>query len=107
MFHPELGWWMVCLGVRETRGKNDGELLSYLGRESFVTPVSWEHNPADWKLDGAGASSIHEGDPGWPVTCAGLGRLADEITVTVNDEGGIAIEPRIKSSFSGVWNLFW
>lgn len=100
MFHPELGWWMVCLGVRETRGKNDGELLSYLGRESFVTPVSWEHNPADWKLDGAGASSIHEGDPGWPVTCAGLGRLADEITVTVNDEGGIAIEPRIKSSFS-------
>lgn len=101
MFHPELGWWMVCLGVRETRGKNDGELLSYLGRESFVTPVSWEHNPADWKLDGAGASSIHEGDPGWPVTCAGLGRLADEITVTVNDEGGIAIEPRIKSSFSG------
>lgn len=101
MFHPELGWWMVCLGVRETRGKNDGELLSYLGRESFVTPVSWEHNPADWKLDGAGASSIHEGDPGWPVTCAGLGRLADEITVTVNDEGGIAVEPRIKSSFSG------
>ena len=101
MFHPELGWWMVCLGVRETRGKNDGELLSYLGRESFVAPVSWEHNPADWKLDGAGASSIHEGDPGWPVTCAGLGRLADEITVTVNDEGGIAIEPRIKSSFSG------
>lgn len=101
MFHPELGWWMVCLGVREMRGKNDGELLSYLGRESFVTPVSWEHNPADWKLDGAGASSIHEGDPGWPVTCAGLGRLADEITVTVNDEGGIAIEPRIKSSFSG------
>lgn len=101
MFHPELGWWMVCLGVRETRGKNDGELLSYLGRESFVTPVSWEHNPADWKLDGAGASSIHEGDPGWPVTCAGLGRLADEITVTVNDEDGIAIEPRITSSFSG------
>lgn len=100
MFHPELGWWMVCLGVRETQGENDGELLSYLGRESFVTPVSWEHNPADWKLDGAGSSSIHEGDPGWPVTCAGLGRLADEITVTV-DDGGIAIEPRVKSSSSG------
>lgn len=68
-------------------GKRDGELLSYLGRESFVAPVSWEHNPADWKLDGNGASYTHEGDPGWPVTCAGLGRLADEITVTTEDDG--------------------
>lgn len=100
LLHPELGWWLVCLGVRETRGKHDGELLSYLGRESFVAPVSWEHNPADWKLDGNGASYTHEGDPGWPVTCAGLGRLADEITVTTEDDG-IAIEPRVKSSLAG------
>ena len=100
LLHPELGWWLVCLGVRETRGKHDGELLSYLGRESFVAPVSWEHNPADWKLDGNGASYTHEGDPGWPVTCAGLGRLADEITVTTEDDG-IAIEPRMKSSLAG------
>lgn len=100
LLHPELGWWLVCLGVRETRGKRDGELLSYLGRESFVAPVSWEHNPADWKLDGNGASYTHEGDPGWPVTCAGLGRLADEITVTTEDDG-IAIEPRVKSSLAG------
>ena len=100
LLHPELGWWLVCLGVRETRGKHDGELLSYLGRESFVAPVSWEHNPADWKLDGNGASYTHEGDPGWPVTCAGLGRLADEITVTTEDDG-ITIEPRMKSSLAG------
>lgn len=100
LLHPELGWWLVCLGVRETRGKRDGELLSYLGRESFVAPVSWEHNPADWKLDGNGAPYTHEGDPGWPVTCAGLGRLADEITVTTEDDG-IAIEPRVKSSLAG------
>ena len=100
LLHPELGWWLVCLGVRETRGKHDGELLSYLGRESFVAPVSWEHNPADWKLDGNGASYTHEGDPGWPVTCAGLGRLADEITVTTEDDG-ITIEPRVKSSLAG------
>lgn len=100
LLHPELGWWLVCLGVRETRGKHDGELLSYLGRESFVAPVSWEHNPADWKLDGNGALDTHEGDPGWPVTCAGLGRLADEITVTTEDDG-IAIEPRVKSSLAG------
>ena len=38
--------------------------------------------------------------PGWPVTCAGLGRLADEITVTTEDDG-IAIEPRVKSSLAG------
>lgn len=100
LLHPELGWWLVCLGVRETRGKHDGELLSYLGRESFVAPVSWEHNPADWKLDGNGALDTHEGDPGWPVTCAGLGRLADEITVTTEDDG-ITIEPRVKSSLAG------
>ena len=100
LLHPELGWGLVCLGVRETRGKHDGELLSYLGRESFVAPVSWEHNPADWKLDGNGASYTHEGDPGWPVTCAGLGRLADEITVTTEDDG-ITIEPRVKSSLAG------
>lgn len=97
LLHPELGWWIVCLGVRETRGENDGELLSYLGRESFVTPVSWEHNPADWKLDGNGTLSTHKGDPGWPVTCAGLGRLPDEITVTI-DGGDIAIELGTKSS---------
>ena len=97
LLHPKLGWWMVCLGVRETRGESDGELLSYLGRESFVTPVSWEHNPADWKLDGNGASATHEGDPGWPVTCSGLGRLADEIKVSIEDDG-VVIEPRMKSS---------
>ena len=34
------------------------------------------------------------------MTCAGLGRLADEITVTTEDDG-IAIEPRVKSSFAG------
>ena len=96
MFHPELGWWMVCLGVRETRGESDGELLSYLGRESFVAPVSWEHNPANWKLDGTGLPSIRKRDPGWPVACAGLGRLADEITIAIENDG-IVVEPRIRS----------
>lgn len=34
------------------------------------------------------------------MTCAGLGRLADEITVTTEDDG-ITIEPRVKSSLAG------
>lgn len=34
------------------------------------------------------------------MTCAVLGRLADEITVTTEDDG-IAIEPRVKSSLAG------
>ena len=86
MNHPRFGWWMVCLGVRETPGPNPGELLSYLGRESFVTPVRWEHNPTDWKLRGDGMPSRPQGDPGWPVTCAGLGRLPDGISMTLDGE---------------------
>ena len=51
MHHPEFGWWLTCLGVRESAG----ERVSYLGRETFVAPVIWED--------------------GWPVIAPGLGRL--------------------------------
>ncbi len=98
--HPRFGWWMVCLGVQETPGPNPGELLSYLGRESFVTPVSWEHNPTDWKLHGDGMPSHSDDDPGWPVTCAGLGRLPDEIVMTLNGDGEPKVEACVRRSAS-------
>lgn len=85
--HPQFGWWMVCLGVREIAGETPGELLSYLGRESFVTPVRWEHDSADWKSRGDETSILAENDPGWPVTGAGIGRLPDSITMELSEEG--------------------
>ncbi|MBM6699975.1 glycoside hydrolase family 43 protein [Bifidobacterium pullorum subsp. saeculare] len=88
--HPRLGWWMVCLGVRETKGPNPGELLSYLGREPFLAPVTWEHNPASWKLDGGGAPVADAGDPGWPVVAPGLGRLPERIALMPADGRGDA-----------------
>ncbi len=100
MNHPRFGWWMVCLGVRETQGPNSGELLSYLGRESFITPVRWEHNPTDWKLRGDGMPLRPQGDPGWPVTCAGLGRLPDETSMTMEGDGGPRITVRAGESAS-------
>lgn len=99
--HPTLGWWLVCLGVRETLGENAGELLSYLGRESFVAPVSWEHNPADWKLEGSQAPTHTEADPGWPIICDGFGRLPDEIGVVVSDDGQVLYDPFAGSSCEG------
>ena len=86
--HPELGWWIVSLGVRETKGADPGELLSYLGREPFIAPLTWEHNPADWKLDGGGAPSTPQGDPGWPVVAPGLGRLPKCIAIAQDVPAG-------------------
>lgn len=94
--HPRLGWWLVCLGVRETRGPRPGELLSYLGREPFIAPVTWERNPADWKLDGGGAPRADGADPGWPVVAPGLGRLPGWVALceagAVPPAGGIAVD---------------
>lgn len=81
LHHPTLGWWMVSLGVRETKGANPGELLSYLGREPFIAPMTWEHNPSSWKLDGGGAPTLDPGDPGWPVVAPGLGRMPERVTI--------------------------
>lgn len=91
LHHPTLGWWIVTLGVRETVGAQPGELLSYLGRESFVAPLTWEHNPANWKLDGTGVPITPQGDPGWPVVAAGLGRLPETIDIVNNGDGNAAI----------------
>ncbi|WP_137654512.1 glycoside hydrolase family 43 protein [Bifidobacterium moukalabense] len=87
MHHPRFGWWMVCLGVREIAGGAPGELLSYLGRESFVTPMRWEHEPAGWKLRGIETPILTEDDPGWPMAGADIGRLPDSITMELREEG--------------------
>lgn len=85
--HPQAGWLLACLGVRETPGEGPGELFSYLGRETFIAPVAWERNPVSWKLEGEGhARQDDAADPGWPVVAAGLGRLPAALAVSVNDD---------------------
>ncbi|WMJ89056.1 glycoside hydrolase family 43 protein [Anaerocolumna sp. MB42-C2] len=34
-------WWLVCLGIRPCQEKPDRVLLHNLGRETFLTPVTW------------------------------------------------------------------
>lgn len=88
--HPQAGWLLTCLGVRETPGDEKGELFSYLGRETFVAPVVWERNPASWKLEGNGPIKQDDAsDPGWPVVAPGAGRLPDALAVTMNDDGSL------------------
>lgn len=91
--HPKYGWWVVTLGVRETKGSDPGELLSYLGREPFIAPLTWEHNPADWKLDGRNVPSIPKDDPGWPIVAPGLGRVPDRIAIAENNVSREAFPP--------------
>ncbi|PWG64725.1 glycoside hydrolase family 43 protein [Bifidobacterium callitrichidarum] len=88
--HPQAGWLLACLGVRETPGREPGELFSYLGRETFVAPVAWERNPVSWKLAGDGpAKQDDTADPGWPVVAPGLGRLPAALAVSLDDDGAL------------------
>jgi len=34
------GWWLVCLGIRPTTGTT----YHHLGRETFLTPITWDEN---------------------------------------------------------------
>lgn len=82
--HPRLGWWMVCLGMRETRDKATGELLSYCGRETFIAPLSWEHNFSPEPND----------DIGWPVVAQSLGRLPEHIRIYNESNQSSALDYR-------------
>ncbi|OZG68642.1 glycoside hydrolase family 43 protein [Bifidobacterium eulemuris] len=83
LHHPEFGWWLTCLGVRQTAGADERELLSYFGRETFVAPVEWRHDPANWKLSAGGDPSAGRdaSDPGWPVLANGTGRLPQTVEI--------------------------
>ncbi len=35
-------WWMVCLGVRVPKYKDEQIMLHHLGRETFLAPVCWK-----------------------------------------------------------------
>lgn len=83
MRHPRLGWWLTCLASRET-AMEDGAHLSFLGRETFVAPVAWQHDPGRWSLESDGVRS-QDDTPGWPVLAGGMGRLADELEVDAAD----------------------
>lgn len=43
-------WWMVCLAVRPCGGKKNRLLQHNLGRETFLTPVSWTKD--GWPIAG-------------------------------------------------------
>lgn len=34
-------WWLVCLGIRTCQKRSSSVMLHNLGRETFLTPVSW------------------------------------------------------------------
>ena len=88
LLHPTVGWLLACLGIRETPGEEPGETFSYCGRETFVAPVVWQHNPVSWKLDGGEPNKrIDIVDPGWPVVAPGLGRLPEKLVVDVDEDG--------------------
>lgn len=84
MWHPRLGWWLVCLGTRQT-ATSDGRSLNFVGRETFIAPVEWQED-AETILGELPPDVPHEGNPdrdklcaAWPVVAPGLGRLPREI----------------------------
>lgn len=70
LHHPRLGWWLACLGTRQTPTQW-GPALNFLGRETFVAPLNWEHDP-----DPRGGD---DGTPGWPVLSGDVGRLVSRL----------------------------
>lgn len=84
LHHPRLGWWVACLGSRETPTAGHGA-LSFLGRETFVAPVDWQHDPAQWSLESNGPAQGESDDPGWPVLAGGAGRLAQTLRIDAAD----------------------
>lgn len=84
MRHPWLGWWLVCLGTRQT-ATSDGRSLNFVGRETFIAPVEWQED-AETILVELPPDVPHDGNPdrdklcaSWPVVAPGLGRLPREI----------------------------
>ncbi|KFI59302.1 glycoside hydrolase family 43 protein [Bifidobacterium cuniculi] len=67
LHHPRLGWWLACLGTRQTPTQW-GPALNFLGRETFIAPINWEHEPTPRNVD-------VDGTPGWPVLSGDVGRL--------------------------------
>ncbi|NMM97320.1 glycoside hydrolase family 43 protein [Bifidobacterium olomucense] len=86
--HPQAGWLLTCLGVREVPCDEPDELFSYLGRETFIAPVVWERNPVSWKLESEGPiKQDNDNDPGWPVVAPGLGHLPEALDIIADDDG--------------------
>ena len=51
MMEDENGnWWLVCLGVRTNSSPNRFVFLHHLGRETFLTPVTWTED--GWPIIG-------------------------------------------------------
>ncbi len=92
LHHPRLGWWVACLGSRETPTA-DHAALSFLGRETFVAPVDWQHDPAQWSLESNGPAQRRTDAPGWPVLAGGAGRLAQTLRIDAAD--GTLLDMRI------------
>lgn len=83
LHHPQLGWWLACLGTRQTRTDGSGS-LNFLGRETFIAPVNWEHAPGQWHLESDGIVNT-DATPGWPVLACGTGRLVEQYRVNAQE----------------------
>lgn len=99
MLHPRKGWWLTCLASRQTPVQ-DGMALNFLGRETWIAPVSWQHDPGNWALVADGQPATDDGTLGWPVLSGGVGRLAPSLYVNKNgrlmgydlaEEGGMSV----------------
>lgn len=86
--HPAVGWMLVCLGVRQNIGASPMQRYSYLGRETFIAPVSW-----DYELEGTSGSLGDGMDPGWPIVAPGVGRVPTWLSVSLDESGAaVAVE---------------
>ncbi|MCH9276388.1 glycoside hydrolase family 43 protein [Bifidobacterium amazonense] len=84
LHHPDAGWMLTCLGVRQTLDGETGDRRSYLGRETFIAPVRWDYED----VSGSSHALPGEGtDPGWPTVAPGCGRMVDRLRVTVDETG--------------------
>ncbi|MBT1162032.1 MULTISPECIES: glycoside hydrolase family 43 protein [Bifidobacterium] len=96
LHHPEAGWMLTCLGVRQTLGGGPGERRSYLGRETFVAPVRWDYEDSQdtlpEPLPGEGQ------DPGWPTVAPGYGRVPSWLRVDVDEDGRAAAVESVSDS---------
>ncbi|MBB3699363.1 family 43 glycosylhydrolase [Flammeovirga yaeyamensis] len=85
-------WYMVALGIR-----GDVDRASNMGRETFLTPVSWEREPFWWK------------DPkyDWPVVSPENGRIMKEEKLPFEEQPQLRNDAFVDHFDSEILNHEW
>lgn len=104
MHHPRYGWWLACLGVRESVLET-GASWNYVGRETFLAPVAWQVDPSCNVPPREPLMPSHEDTLGWPVLRGSLGRLPD--TLTIERASGELVEASVDADESELQLLDW